>query len=125
MLINTPKVYLCMTDKKIIDFDKIQKYIPEERVRTEWEGEQIMVDELVNTKFAVLDFEVFPSTFQEDGEFVSVQAMDQKNKKFWFNTGSGVVRKQLQKEITKEKLPMVFVLKKIKRYYKLDNPTGE
>ena len=113
-----------MTDKKIVDFDKITPYIPEEKVRTEWEGEQKKVDELVNKVFAVIDFEVYPSTFEEDGEFTSIQCVD-KEGKFWFNTGSKVVKKQLMNEITKEKLPMKFVLKKIKRYYKLDNPTGE
>lgn len=112
-----------MSKKKKMSYKDIDPYVPEERVTTKWEGEKRAVKEVMDTEFAVLDFQTYKSSFGE-GDFVSIQAVDKDNKKFWFNTGSEVVKNQLERDIGKDNLPKKVKLTspKGKRYYSLEQP---
>ena len=107
----------------MLDYKNIEPFVPEEQGRTEWEGEQKKVDDIVDKSFAILDFQVFRSSFGDGKNYVSIQAIDDKNQKFWFNTGSNVVLKQLE-EVGKENLPKKFkyIKPKDKRYHSLTQP---
>lgn len=110
-------------DKKIIDYKKITPFIPEESVKTEWEGIQKKVEEVVDTDFGVIDFNIRTSDFGDGKRYASIQAINEKGEAFWFNTGSEIVCKKLE-QIGKDSLPMKvkYVKVKDKRYHDLVSP---
>ena len=108
--------------KKVLDYKDVEPFIPEQAVRTEWEGDKRTVAQVMNRTMAIYDFQIYKSSFGE-GNYVSIQARDENNKIFWFNTGSEVVGKQLE-EIGKENLPkkVKYIQPEGKRYHSLAQP---
>lgn len=108
--------------KKVLDYKDVEPFIPEQQVKTEWEGEQRTVPQVMNRIMAIYDFRIYKSSFGE-GNYVSIQARDENNEVFWFNTGSEVVGKQLE-EIGLENLPkkVKYTQPEGKRYHTLAQP---
>ena len=97
------------------NFNEIPGFEP---IKFEMAGEKVILESLVNKEIAFLDINIFPSSFYE-GDYASIQIMNDLNEKQWFRTGSKVLITQLIELKQKGKLPVRATVKKIKRYYTL------
>lgn len=101
-------------DKKI-NFNEVPDFEPKP---IEMNGEKTTVDALLNKELAFLNIEVFPSSFYE-GDFASVEVVDEYNVQYWFRTSSAVLIRQLSDLKKEGKLPVKSIIKKVKKYYTL------
>lgn len=97
------------------DFTEIPKFEPEQ---IQMEGEQVKINDILNQEVAFLDIIVLPSNFFE-GDYGTVQIMNDLNNKKWFRTSSAVLIKQLTDLKDKKKLPLRSTIRKVKRYFTL------
>lgn len=98
-----------------MDYLSIPKFEPKQ---IQMDGQQIKIDDVLNKEVAFLDITVMASNFFE-GDYGTVQVMDDLGEKKFFRTSSAVLIKQLSDLKAAEKLPIRSVISKIKRYYTL------
>ena len=78
-----------------------------------FEGDKVKVDDILDEVIVINNFAVKPSKFSKGDEYVIVSA-ELNGKAIIFNTGSGVIRSQLEQE-EKEGFPVRVKIVRIER----------